>query len=119
LIFHLLRQNCTSLPANSGFGFYTHESSIQLQSPKGCGTLEGDPMLKTIEGGDPFALSEATYEAVQRRCAAGAPVTIVTADDRTLAAACARPLAPAPMDFEVRQWRLRPGLRLFTVTPAR
>jgi hypothetical protein len=105
LIFHLLRQNCREMADDVGMGFYTDAATIKLDSPKGCGVLTGDPVLKTIEGGDPFAMSEATYAAVQRRCAAREPVTIVTADDRTLSAVCAAPLAPAPMDFEVRRWR--------------
>lgn len=105
LIFHLLRQNCHGLADNEGIGFYTGDDFVQLDSPKGCGVLAGDPKLKTIEGGDPFAMSEATYAAVQRRCAAREPVSLVTADDRTLAARCNSPLAPAPMDFEVRRWR--------------
>jgi hypothetical protein len=45
------------------------------------------------------------YAAVQRKCAAKAPVAITLADGRSIEAPCATPLADAPKDFLVRRWR--------------
>jgi hypothetical protein len=101
LAFHLLRQSCRSLDASEGFGFWTETSTVRLQSPKGCGNLAGDPRLRSIEGGDPFEMSEETYAAVQRRCARGEAVSILTDEGRTLAAPCAAPLPDAPNDYRV------------------
>jgi hypothetical protein len=58
-----------------------------------------------VEGGDPFDMPLETYAAVQRKCAAKAPVTIALADGRSIAAPCATPLADAPNDFQVTRWR--------------
>jgi hypothetical protein len=105
LLFHLLRQNCRSMaPTESHYGFYFDNRVIKLDSPQGCGVLAGDPLLKSIEGGDPFEASAETYAAVQRKCAAKQAVTLVTADGRTLAAACDAPLAPAPLAYVVKRW---------------
>jgi hypothetical protein len=105
LLFHLLRQNCHDLPNNSSFGFYGNaDRTIKLDSPAGCGVLAGDPVLKSIEGGDPFELSSDTYAAVQRKCAAKAAIVLVTDDGRTLAARCAEPLGPEPQAYIVRRW---------------
>jgi hypothetical protein len=110
LLFHLLRQNCHDLPDNSSFGFYGNaDRTIKLDSPAGCGVLAGDPVLKSIEGGDPFALSSETYEAVRRKCAAKATVIFVTADGRTLSASCAEPLGPEPQAYVVRRWMPEPA----------
>lgn len=105
LFFHLLGQNCRNLPEGTGYGFYADNGAIKLDSPAGCGVLAGNPALKAIEGGDPFAMTDATYKAVQARCAAGATVTLTTADGRTLAAPCAKPLADAPPAYVVDRWR--------------
>jgi hypothetical protein len=105
LLFHLLRENCRDLPDGTGFGFYIDGTIVKLDGPKGCGVLAGDPVLKAIEGGDPFEMPIATYAAVQRRCAAGGPVIIAAGDGRRIEAACAKPLADAPQDYLVRLWR--------------
>lgn len=104
LLFHVLRENCTALPPNTGFGFYTDEGKVKLDAPAGCGVLAGDPPLATVEGGDPFEVPLETYAAVQRKCAAKAPVIFVTADGRTIEAACSKPLAPAPNEYRVIRW---------------
>jgi hypothetical protein len=105
LLFHLLKENCRNLPNGTGYGFYIDGTTVKLDGPKGCGVLAGDPVLKTLEGGDPFEMPLETYAAVQRKCAAGAPVTITTGDGRQIEAACASPLAAAPQDYFVKAWR--------------
>ena len=105
LLFHVLRNNCLDLPQGAGYGFFINGRTLKLQAPAGCRILAGDPVIASIEGGDPFDVTEVTYAAVQRRCAAKEPVTFVTADGRSLAAACTTPLAPAPQDYQVRRWR--------------
>ncbi|MDB5693049.1 MAG: hypothetical protein JWO81_2112 [Alphaproteobacteria bacterium] len=108
MLFHLLRQNCRSLPNDASIGFYSADGRIKLQTPAGCGVLAGDPVLKSIEGGDPSELTAETYAAVQRKCAAKTAVTVVTGDGRTLAAACASPLGPEPQAYLVKSWM--PGI---------
>jgi hypothetical protein len=105
VLFHLLANNCRDLPPGTGYGFFLDGRTVKLDGPAGCGGLAGDPVISRIEGGDPFDLSEETYAAVQRRCAAREPVTLVSGDGRTLAAPCTTPLPPAPQDYEVRRWR--------------
>lgn len=105
LVFHLLGQNCRALPKGVEFGFYADNGRVKLDSPAGCGVLAGDPSLRSVEGGDPFAMTEATYETVRRRCAAGESVALTAADGRTLPARCAEPLGPAPPGYIVRRWR--------------
>jgi hypothetical protein len=104
MLFHLLRQSCTALPPDAGFGFYTETDRIRLQTPQGCGVVAGDPVLKTVEDADPFAATAETYAAVQRRCAAGEPVRMTTEDGRRLQVPCTKPLAPPVPDFVVRRW---------------
>jgi hypothetical protein len=105
LLFHLLKRNCRNMaPDQSHYGFYFDNRVIKLDSPKGCGVLTGDPLLKSIEGDDPFEPSAETYEAVQRKCAAKQTVTFVTADGRTLAVPCDAPLEPAPLAYVVKRW---------------
>ena len=108
LLFHLLNQNCRGLPEGTGFGFYIGAGTIKLDSPAGCGALAGNPLLKSVEGGDPFAMSAQTYAAAERKCAEGGAVMLTTADGRTLSAVCAAPLPPAPRAFVVRIWLPRP-----------
>lgn len=105
LLFHLLGQNCRGLPAGTGYGFFAEAGAIKLDSPAGCGVLTGNPVIKTVEGGDPFEMTEETYKAVGRKCAAGAPVTLTTAEGRTLSATCSKPLPPALDAYIVRRWR--------------
>lgn len=105
LLMHLLAQNCLNLPEGSSTGFYFGDAAIKLDSSAGCGALAGNPLLKSVEGGDPFAMTDATYKAVQARCAAGVPVTLTTGDGRTLAATCIKPLADAPQAYVVDRWR--------------
>jgi hypothetical protein len=104
MLFHLLRESCGPPEVSGGFGYYGDGKTIKLQSPSVCGVLAGDPTLKSVAGGDPFAPSAETYAEVQRLCAAGKPVTFVTADSRILPAPCHRPLPDAPPDFTVRRW---------------
>jgi hypothetical protein len=104
LLFHLLGQSC---PPGTRRGYYA-DRQIRLQTTEGCGVLAGDPVLKAVEGGDPFAPSAETYAAVQRRCAASEPVTLTTMDGRTIAAPCGKALGPPPEDYAVRRW-LPPG----------
>ncbi|HZG08093.1 MAG TPA: hypothetical protein VEZ70_03835 [Allosphingosinicella sp.] len=108
LLFHLLRENCPDLAKGAGYGFYIDGTTVKLDAPKGCGVLADNPVLKAIEGGDPFGMSLETYAAVQRKCAAKAPVTVTTADGRRLEAHCAAPLADAPRDYLVKRWRSGP-----------
>ncbi|MEA3060794.1 MAG: hypothetical protein QOJ94_575 [Sphingomonadales bacterium] len=108
MLFHLLRESCGPPEKSGGFGYYGVGETVKLQSPAACGVLAGDPVLRKVAGGDPFAPSAEIYAEVQRLCAAGKPVTFVTADSRTLAAPCRRPLPDAPPDFTVRRW-LPPG----------
>jgi hypothetical protein len=105
LLFHLLKENCRNLPNGTGYGFYIDGTTVKLDGPEGCGALAGDPLLKAVEGGDPFAMPLETYAAVQRKCAAKAPVAITLADGRSIGAPCATPLADAPKDFLVTRWR--------------
>jgi len=104
LLFHLLRVNCRARPAGKRYGFFFSSGTIMLDSPAGCGELTGNPVIKTIEGDDPFAISAETYAAVQEKCAAGSAVTLITSDGRTLAADCLEPLAAAPEGYVVRRW---------------
>lgn len=105
LLFHVLAQNCRNLPAGQGYGFYTDERTVKLDAPEQCGVLAGDPVVKSIEGGDPFDMPLETYAAVQRKCAAGVPVAFVTDKGRRIEAPCAAPLADPPQDFLVKRWR--------------
>ena len=104
MLFHVLRQSCTAIRPDEGFGFWRDGKQIKLQTPQGCGPLAGDPVLSAIEGGDPADATEQTFAAVQRRCAVGQPVTLTLADGRTLAAPCPKPLAPPVPDFAVSRW---------------
>ena len=104
LLFHLLRQNCRNLPKGAGFGFYTDNNVIKLDSPAGCGPVAGDPTLGAVEGGDPFEMTAETYAAVQRKCAAAAPIVLTTNTGQALTATCGKPLAAAPEDYLVRRW---------------
>jgi hypothetical protein len=104
MLLHLLRQNCSNLPEGTGYGFYADRGAIRLDNPPGCGALAGNPVLKSIEGGDPFAVSGETYAAVARKCVSRASVTLVTGDGRTLEAACSEPLPPEPRDYFVTRW---------------
>jgi hypothetical protein len=104
LLFHLLDQNCRNLPAGTGRGFHFGDRRIKLDSPAGCGVLAGDPVIESVEGGDPYELTVDTYEAVGRRCAASQPVTIKTVDGRILNASCAEALPAAPRDYVVKRW---------------
>jgi hypothetical protein len=123
LLFHVLGQSCTRLAEGEGFGFYTGPAQIRLQTPAGCGDLAGDPVLKSIEGGDPVALTADTYAAVQKKCASGEAVVLVTGDGRSHAAPCRKPLADAPKQYAVRRWRspaqADPARRQGSVSPAR
>jgi hypothetical protein len=85
---------------------------IRLQSPAACGVLAGDPVLKSIEGGDPFAPDAQTYAAVAKKCAAKEPVVLVTTDGRTLAARCEAPLPPEPLAYSVERWMPSQGANL-------
>jgi hypothetical protein len=105
VLFHLLGQNCRNLPKGSGRGFSTEANTIKLDSPAGCGPIAGNPAVKAVEGGDLFEMTAETYAAVQRKCAAGSPVLLTTADGRTLAALCEKALAAPPEDYLVRRWR--------------
>ena len=111
LLFHLLRQNCRA-GKDLHIGFYANPGALKLQSPAECGPLAGDPVLKSIEGGNAFDIGTETYAAVQRKCEAKEDVTIVTADGRTLAAACTAPLAPAPLTYVVKRWMPAGGVRV-------
>jgi hypothetical protein len=104
MLFHLLRESCGPPEVSGGFGYYGDGRTIKLQSPAACGVLAGDPVLRSVAGGDPFAPSTETFAEVQRLCAAGKPVSFVTADSRTLVAPCHRPLTDAPPDYTVRRW---------------
>ncbi|HEX8579594.1 MAG TPA: hypothetical protein VF655_08375 [Allosphingosinicella sp.] len=108
LLFHLLKENCRDLPKGTGYGFYIDGTTLKLDAPKGCGVLAGDPLLQTIEGGDPFEMSAETYAAVQRKCAAKAPVAILLSDGRRIEAPCATPLPGAPRDYQVKRWKPQP-----------
>jgi hypothetical protein len=105
LLFHLLRENCRNLPEGTGYGFFIDGTAVKLDGPPGCGVLAGDPVLKAVEGGDPFEMPPETYAAVQRRCRAGAAVIITTGDGRRIEAGCASPLADPPQDYLVKGWR--------------
>lgn len=108
LLFHLLTQNCRDLPKGTGIGFFAEAQTIKLDSPDGCGALAGNPVLKSVEGGDPFDMTPETYLAVQRKCARKQEVALMSADGRTLSAVCAKPLAAAPEDYVVRRWIPQP-----------
>lgn len=112
LLMHLLAQNCRDLPEGASRGFYFGDSTIKLDSPAGCGALAGNPVLRTVEGGDPFEMTDETYKAVQRKCAAGRAVTVITVDGRSLDAVCREPLVAAPEAYVVREWRPADGRRL-------
>ena len=105
LLFHLLKQNCR-LGEGSSFGFYSDGGAIRLDGPKDCGALSGGPVLKSLEGSNPFEMTADTYSAVQRKCAVKAAVIATTADGRTLSAACGEPLADAPQDYAVERWMI-------------
>jgi hypothetical protein len=75
-----------------------------LDSPAGCGALAGNPVLKSVERGDPFDMAPETYIAVQRKCAEKQEVVLTTADGRTILAVCTKPLAAAPDDYVVKRW---------------
>jgi hypothetical protein len=101
LLLHLLQQNCGS--ANR-YGFSREAGVIKLDSPDYCGPLAGSPRLADVEGGSLLDVTEETYAAVQKKCAANAAVTVTTADGRELSASCATPLGPSPRDFDVKLW---------------
>jgi hypothetical protein len=63
--------------------------------------IAGDPVLASIEGGDPFEMSMETYQAVARRCAAGEQVRVALAQGREVEAVCAAALPPPPDDYAV------------------
>lgn len=104
LLLHLLAQNCKGLPKGASYGFSLNGDAIKLQSPAGCGVLAGDPAITAIEGNDLSAISAATYAAAQEQCMSGKGVQVTTGDGRTLIAACAVPLKPAPKGYVVRAW---------------
>lgn len=105
LLFHLIRENCRSLPEGTGYGFFVDGRTVKLDVPEQCGSLAGNPVVKSIEGGDPFDMPLETYAAVQRKCAAKASVAFLTAEGRRIEAPCAKPLAPPPRDYLVKRWR--------------
>lgn len=108
LVFHLLAANCKGRKTGDSYGFFWDGAVLKLQSPQGCGVLAGDPVIKSIEGGDAAFLSPETYAAVQRKCAAAMPVDFETGDGRHLLVPCPSPLGPAPIGYTVKGWR--PGV---------
>lgn len=109
LVFHVLAANCKGLKNGDSYGFFWDGAVLKLQSPQGCGVLAGDPVIRSIEGGDAAFLSPETYAAVQRKCAAAMPVDFETSDGRHLLARCPSPLEPAPIGYTVKGWR--PGVK--------
>ena len=105
LLFHLLANSCKGLPKGTGYGFVLNDGILKLDSPAGCGAIVGNPVIRSIEGGDAVEVSSETYAAVARRCAAGEAVTLTTAEGRRIEAPCTSPLKPAPKGYVVRSWR--------------
>ncbi|WP_395645189.1 M1 family aminopeptidase [Terricaulis sp.] len=101
LIFHLLGQVC----GNGDRGFYTEPNRIRLQTNSTCTLIADNSILTSVEGGDIVAPSQATYTAVQARCAARQEVRVVLDGDRAVAIPCRTELAPAPHAYVVNRWR--------------
>lgn len=101
LIFHLLAQVCGA----GDRGFYTEPGRIRLQTNSTCTLVADNSILTSVEGGDVVAPSEATYAAVQARCAARQDVRIVLDGARPVSLPCRTDLAPAPQAYVVNRWR--------------
>lgn len=104
LIFHLLGENCRAVEGEN-VGYTTLGRTITLDSHAGCGLLAGEPVLRSVEGGDPFEMAAATYAVVQAKCAAGKDVALTLGEGRPVAIACRKPLPLAPEAYVVARWR--------------
>jgi len=99
MLFHLLEQACGPGPR----GFYT-ESRIRLQTNKDCVLIPDNSILISVEGGDIAAVDEATYSAVQARCAAQEDVRILLEGDRNVSIPCHKELIPPRDSYIVNRW---------------
>lgn len=101
VIFHLLRQVCTSGP----FGFYNESTGIRLNANSTCTLLAENDVLTSIEGASLPSVSEATFATVQARCAARQDVRIVLDGARPVSIPCHADLPPAREAYVVNRWR--------------
>jgi hypothetical protein len=101
VIFHLLRQVCTSGP----FGFYNEATGIRLNANSTCTLLAENDVLTSIEGANLPAVSEATFAAVQTRCAARQEVRIVLNVNRPVSIPCRADLPAAREAYVINRWR--------------
>ena len=101
LVFHLLAQVCKS----GSRGFYREPGRIRLESNETCTLLTNGSILTSVEGGEVFATNEATYAAVQSKCAARKEVQVVLDGERNVAVPCLADLGPARDAYVVNRWR--------------
>lgn len=101
VIFHLLRQACSS----GSFGYYEDGATITLDAGDQCGSLAGNPVLTEIEGAPVTAINAEAYAAMQVRCAARRELHVELGDGRAVTVACRSALADAPNAYTVHAWR--------------
>lgn len=103
LLFHLLGEVC---PKDVRRGFFTDDDgTIRLDSPASCQVVGGSPVLTSIEGQSPAALSPELYARVQDICAQRGVVKLRLDGARDVDLPCTRPLAHARETFVVNAWR--------------
>ena len=94
-LFHVAEANCTT----GSYGFYNEPGALKLDG-ENCGPLSGGPIIDSVEGFNPQADSQAMFDAVKARCAAGQSVRYRARDGRSLEAACPTAL-PTPQAWRI------------------
>jgi hypothetical protein len=96
-VAHVLAGQC-----DGGYGFWTNEKSLKLDTGERCGPLSGDPEVDAVNGHDLLNDAKGVYDAIEVACKTGEPISFSRRNvDQKWIARCTKPLAPPPPRFSI------------------